>query len=93
MKVRSTLIISIISLLLGVVEVMAGSVTREQARQRAEAFLKGKVISQEASFGKEAKKIFAGQALHSHNYLILLVLRRTSNHSLNLPPIVLASLR
>ena len=29
-----------------------------------------------------------GAALHVHNLLILLILRRTSNHSLNLPPIV-----
>ena len=42
-------ILLIISLLMGAVEVMAGSVTREQARQRAEAFLKGKVISQDVA--------------------------------------------
>lgn len=47
MKVKSILLI--ISLLLGAVEVVAGSVTREQARQRAEAFLKGKVISQDVA--------------------------------------------
>ena len=29
-----------------------------------------------------------GVALQGHNHLILLILRRTSNHSLNLSPII-----
>ena len=42
------------------------------------------------SFFRRAKPFgsFAGPCPAGHNHLILLVLRRTSNHSLNLSPIV-----